>query len=110
MSQQPKYIALIVEAMNTQNLNNNKLSQITGRPIQLISEILNKKKSITPVTALELQLALEIDAYELLCYQAHYQLNQVKNVNALAITSRKAEMARINKGTQMLKERLPSHA
>lgn len=68
-----------------------QLAQIIGRPKQVVSEIINAKKRITPETALELSAALDLPAEFWLNLENSYRLRLTENQTDLsAIQHRRA--------------------
>ncbi len=62
-----------------------EFAQIIGRPIQVVSEILNGKKEITPETAVAIGAALGTSAEVWLNLQGAYRLHQVRSAESPAI-------------------------
>lgn len=62
-----------------------EFAQILGRPVQVVSEILNGKKEITPETAVAMGAALGTSAELWLNLQAAYRLHQVRSSGASVV-------------------------
>jgi HTH-type transcriptional regulator/antitoxin HigA len=60
--------------LEARGLNQRDLALILGRPEQMISEVINAKKQITPDTAVALEQALAVSAQFWLSLEANYQL------------------------------------
>lgn len=69
-----------------------EFAQILDRPVQLVSEILNDKKEITPETALELGQALGTSAELWLNLQSAYRLGQARSAMDLSPVERRARL------------------
>ncbi len=66
---------ILKEELDARGLSQKGLAMIMARPEQVISEIINVKKQITPQTALELELALSISVQFWVNLEANYQLH-----------------------------------
>ena len=53
---------ILAEELEARGMNQRGLATRLGRPLQVVNEIINAKKAITPDTALELEMVLGIDA------------------------------------------------
>ena len=72
---------ILYEELHCRHMTQAELAMQIGRPAQVVSEIINGKKSITPETALQLEKALEISA-EFWCHlQVNYDLERARNAN-----------------------------
>lgn len=69
-----------------------EFAQILDRPAQLVSEILNNRKEITPETALELGEALGTSAELWLNLQATYRLSEARSAVDLSPVERRARL------------------
>ena len=70
-----------------------QLAMVLGRPKQMVNEIINAKKRITPVTALELAAALDIPAEFWLNLENLYRLRlSQKNLDFTPIVVRKENL------------------
>lgn len=62
-----------------------ELAEAMGRPPQVVSEIVTGRKSITPDTAIDLEVALGIEAGFWLRARFTYELDQARRRRAAAV-------------------------
>ncbi len=70
---------LLEEELAAVGMTQQELAMRTGRPVQVINEIIRGKKAITHDTALELEKVLGIPAHVWVNLESTYQLTQAKN-------------------------------
>jgi len=80
------------EVLEDLGMSQKELSNRIGRPSQMINEIIKGKKSITPITAIELEDVLKVPAHIWMGLESEYQMIQAKN----------KEMEQIKKETSLL--------
>ena len=66
--------ALLAEELEARGLSQRELARRIGRPFQVVNEITRERKSITAVTAVQLDGELGVQAYLWLAMQAQYDL------------------------------------
>jgi len=67
---------IIRRELEAQGWTQKDLAEITGQPEQVISQIIQGRKQVTPETALQLAAALGISADLWLNLEANYQVHQ----------------------------------
>ena len=67
---------IIRRELEAQGWTHKDLAEITGQPEQVISQIIQGRKQVTPETALQLAAALGISADLWLNLEANYQVHQ----------------------------------
>ncbi len=66
--------ALLAEELEARGLSQRELARRIGRPFQVVNEITRERKSITAVTAVQLEGELGVQAYLWLAMQAQHDL------------------------------------
>lgn len=69
---------MIADELKRQGMTQAELARRMGRPLKTINEIIHGKASITPETALQLEMCLGLSAITLLTAQAEYQLSEAR--------------------------------
>lgn len=70
---------LLEEELAAVGMTQQELAKRSGRPVQVVNEIIRGKKAITHETALELEKVLGIPAHVWINLESTYQLTQAKN-------------------------------
>ena len=70
---------LLEEELETRGMTQRELAKRTGRPVQVINEIVRGKKTITHETALELEKVLGIPAHVWINLESIYRMTLAKN-------------------------------
>ena len=69
---------ILAEELEARTMTQVELAGHMGRPVQVINEIINRKKAITAETALQLEQVLKTPAHVWLNLQAQYELTQAR--------------------------------
>ena len=96
MSKKPRPVAevfppgdFIREEIKFRGWSQGELARILGRPLQVVNQIINAKKAITPQTARELEAALGPSAKFWLNLEATWQLSKEDDVDpGIAVRAR----------------------
>lgn len=75
---------ILAQELQARNWSQAELAQIIGRPSQMVSEIINARRQITPETALELAEALEVSAETWLNLESNYRLHLARKNSGTA--------------------------
>lgn len=76
-------IDLLLDELDRRGWTQQKFAHILGRPPQAISEIINGKKQITPITAVQFGAALTTPAEVWLHMQAAYRVWQLEQTSSM---------------------------
>lgn len=102
---------ILKEEIEERGWTQKDLADIMGRPVQVISEIVNGVKQITPQTAMELGAALEMSPETWMHLETDYRLALARDTNSNDVITRRARMYALAPVSELLRRGwLPARA
>lgn len=100
---------VLEEELAVRGMTQRELAKRAGRPVQVINEIVQGKKAITPETALELEKVLGISAHFWTNLESIYQMTLARNQERSRLEQQTEWLARFPVSEMEKREWIPRH-